>query len=248
MRTILLKIYLIYCFALFLTAMVVLFPLMAWPVQLFGARGRKASYVGFRLWAGSFWLMGVRFAVHGREHLLPGGGVLYIANHQSLLDTPSIFWAVLRPQKPLGKIELARFPVFATLYRLSTVIVDRDNAGSRMASLAAMSREFAAGHSMAVFPEGRMNPDHTSVRPFQEGSIGAAMRQRAAIQPIALRGTGPLLAASGPFLIHPGRIEITILPAITAYNYEGATVAEITGRARGAIAATLGFELDERPR
>jgi 1-acyl-sn-glycerol-3-phosphate acyltransferase len=216
--------YLYFCFTIFLVVMVVLYPLMQWVPALLKGIGlhnlaRQVGHTSYRLWGGSFFLMGVRFTIRGKEHIPRVGPVLFVANHRSLLDSPALFWAISRPFKVLGKIELSRFPVFGNLYRSACIVVDRASASSRSASLKAIGRELEQGNAILVFPEGRMNPAALPLQPFQTPVFDLALQHKATIIPIAIANSGTLLPSIGKFRIHPGIIRVTILPATWQNEY-----------------------------
>jgi fatty-acyl-CoA synthase len=68
------------------------------------------------------------------------------------------------------------------------------------------------GESVFVFPEGTFTAQ-SGVRPFHLGAFKAATAAQRAIVPIALAGTRRVLR-DGAWLPRPGRIAITICPAI----------------------------------
>lgn len=217
------------CVAVFVVAMLLMYPLIVGGHAFGGRRGRVLSHLGFRLWGGSLLLTGLRLQIVGRHHLATRGPVLYLANHQSFLDTVSIFWAVRRPFKALGKVQLGRLPLVGLLFRIGCIMVDRDRAGSRAGSLVAMSRHFARGGSLLLYPEGRMNPAPPALQPFAEAGIRLAMRQGVTLQPMALAGTGRLLPARR-FLIRPGRVRLEVGPPITAADYAGQDSAAVVAK------------------
>lgn len=239
MRRALLYLYHWGCVAVFVVAMLLMYPLIVGGYALGGRHGRAASHLGFRLWGGSLLLTGLRLQIVARKQLATEGPVLYLANHQSFLDTVSIFWAIPRPFKALGKVQLGRLPVVGLLFTIGCIMVDRDRAGSRAASLVAIGRHFAQGGSLLLYPEGRMNPNPPALQPFAEAGIRLAMRQGVTLQPIALAGTGSLLPAR-QFLIRPGRVRLEVGPAITAKDYAGQDADAIVARIHAWMESRVG--------
>ena len=239
LKRLLLKAFLFYSFAVFLSAMVVLYPLMVLPVKWFGERGRKLSYFAFRVWGSSFWLSFIRFSRRGVENVPATGPILLVANHNSFLDSPAMYIATPRPFKPLGKVEMAKYPVFGALYRVACLLVDRTKAASRTASLAAMAREWRAGGAVLVFPEGKMNVGDEPLQPFHEASFQVAMRMGATLVPMVIEGSRRSLPAYGPFLIRPGHIRVTYLPPLYPGDYQGYDAAAISERVRGMMQDVL---------
>lgn len=240
MKLLILRIYLAVCITVFLTAMLLMYLPIVLPVKLFGERGRQISHHAFRLWGGSLFLTGLRLSIYGREHLVQQGPVLYIANHQSLLDTIAVFWSVKRPLRALGKASLGEIPVMGLLFQVACILVKRDHAGSRSASLAAMMRHFAAGGSLLLYPEGQMNKNPPALQPFSDAGIRVAMRYGLALQPIAVAGAGRLLPATGRFLIHPGTLRVEVAKAWLPEDYAGRDAAEVTEEIRQWMSERVG--------
>ena len=65
-----------------------------------------------RAWS---WLIlkttGVRVTVEGLGRLTPGTTYVFVSNHQSIYDTPVIFWSLPYQLRIIAKESLAKFPV-----------------------------------------------------------------------------------------------------------------------------------------
>lgn len=206
----------------FVLAMLVLYPIMVWPISLFGEKGRRLSHAGYRMWGHVFYLFGIRYLVFGEANLLWNGPLLLTSNHNSFLDSPAAFVAIKRPIKALAKADLAKLPVFGTVIKTATVLVDRSKASSRSASLIAIARELKQERAVLLFPEGRMNPGPDPLLPFQIGAFQLAYRLGTPVQPICQKNTRYMLPPSGDFLMRPGVIEIHIGKALYPKEYESA--------------------------
>ncbi len=206
----------------FVLAMLLLYPLMVWPVQLMGERGRRLSHFGFRCWGNAFWLFGMRFRVHGRQNLKKGGPLLLIGNHNSFLDSPAAFVAIRRPFRVLGKVEMTRLPVFGRVYKVACLLVDRNKAASRSASLTAIARAMGEGMAVLIFPEGSMNKGPHALNHFQPGAFQLAFRLGTPVQPVCFTGTRRLLPPSGDFIMRPGVIGVHIGPVLRPQDYASA--------------------------
>ena len=56
---------------------------------------------------------------------------VFVANHLSKIDIMMIFMTIKKPAVLIGKSELDRLPLFATIYKRAAILVDRDSASSR---------------------------------------------------------------------------------------------------------------------
>jgi 1-acyl-sn-glycerol-3-phosphate acyltransferase len=228
MKKIVLKSYLYLSIAVFLLAMLAMYPVIVLSLYLFGEKGRRIAHHGYRLWGGSLQLIGIHIKMVNRERLPTAGPVVYIVNHQSLLDTVAVFWTVKRPFKALAKAELGKPPLVGQLMRLACIMVKRDEAGSRSASLGAMMRHFAKGHSLLLYPEGRMNKNPPALQPFSDAGIQIAMRQKVTLQPMTVVGAGKLLPAYGEFQLYPGTLTVYVGTPILPEEYANLTPQQVS--------------------
>jgi long-chain acyl-CoA synthetase len=167
--------------------------------------------------------------VEGRQHL-DGlkGPVLFVSNHQSFFDAPSIFialpWSWRRRLAPTMRKEFfeAHFHprehgLFAwvtnslnywlSLLMFNALPIPQHEAGTRQA-LRALGELVEAGDCPLIFPEGRHSPDE-NLLPFQAGAAMIASRLRIPVVPIRLRGSNRVLPA-GARMARPGRVTVSI--------------------------------------
>jgi len=203
-----------FAFFIFLTVMVILLPLMVLPVAVLGQAGQGVSHLGLRLWAACFYLFGVGYRIRGRQYVPAKGGCLVVANHSSFLDSPALYAAMPRTFRPLGKVEMARLPVFGLIYRHVVIQVDRGQLSSRAASLGAIRRELAAGRVVVVFAEGSMAPiPGMHIRPLQTGALSIAAELGLPIVPLGISGSGYALPPGIPMRLRPGIVRLNFGPA-----------------------------------
>ncbi|MES2389811.1 MAG: lysophospholipid acyltransferase family protein [Bacteroidota bacterium] len=216
MKKIIGKLYLYKALAAFVLVMLILGPFIVLP-YIFGKRfGARFSYPVMRIWALSFVfpIAGTRFRVRGQKHIRKGEVYVYVANHNSLLDSVALVHAIPFPMKPLAKAEMARIPLFGFVYRFMTIMVDRNNAESRRRSLLQMKDCLANGVSVTIFPEGRMNTGTEAMLPFYDGAFHLAIETGTPILPVVLQGTRALLPPDKNLKLSSGTIDIQILTPI----------------------------------
>jgi len=110
---------------------------------------------------------------------------LFAANHLSWVDI-----VVLHSQRQMAfvaKREIRYWPLVGWLASRAGTIYHRRGSPQSLARVSrAMTRELAAGRSVALFPEGRVS-DGSRVLPFHGRLFQCAVETGAPVQPVALR-------------------------------------------------------------
>ncbi len=197
------------------------------PVYAAGKQGARLA----------LWLAGVRLEVSGLEKIPHDRTVVFMANHQGNCDPPALL-AVLPTISIMAKKEFFRIPILnrAMLAR-GFIPVDRRN---REAAITAVDRavlSLRAGHSFLVFPEGTRSRDGR-LQPLKKGVFIMAMKVGAPIVPVSVSGSSKIMA-KGKFVIHPGRVRITVQQPIPTEGHTLADRATIMERVRQGILAGL---------
>jgi 1-acyl-sn-glycerol-3-phosphate acyltransferase len=198
---------------------------------------RAESAVTDRLvrWWASVWLRAARaqVVVHGLEHVDPAATYVVVSNHQSSLD-PLVHLQVLPLSlRALAMRELFQIPVLGRAMRTTGMIeVDRDSPDFGQIDEAA-ARTLAAGHSLLVYPEGRISPDGT-IGEFKDGAFIIAVANQMPVLPVAIHGTRRIWQP-GRRAIHSGQVRVTVGRPLPAGHQAGHDVARLCDQAREAI-------------
>lgn len=158
---------------------------MAFRFPHLDAAGRQAR-IGW--WsAGLLRVLGVELLVRqGSASAISLPAALVVANHVSWLDIAAIH-AVLPQARFVSKAEVLRWPLLGRLIRgAGTLFIERESKRDAVRVLAAMRHAMAAGHTVAVFPEGTTGTGPLLL-PFHANLLQAAVLARVPIQPVALR-------------------------------------------------------------
>lgn len=139
---------------------------------------------------------------------------IYVANHSSYLDIPQLLLATRRPVKVLGRHDLAKMPVFGTIYRSATILVDRSNMRSRVESLNTMKAELKNGVSLFIFPEGSFNESDQILKPFQDGAFKLSMDCNIPVLPVIFPDTTKRLSHRSIFSFTAGFSRSVLLEAV----------------------------------
>jgi 1-acyl-sn-glycerol-3-phosphate acyltransferase len=191
----------------------------------------------------ALWLSGVRLEVHGLEKIPHGRAAIFMPNHQSNCDPPAVI-TILPPVLVMAKQEFFRVPVLGTamVYR-GFIPVDRKNREKAIAAVERAVASMKAGNSFLAFPEGTRSRDGR-LQAFKKGLFVMAIKAGALIVPISASGARKIMV-KGEFVIHPGRVRITIHDPIPAENYTLEQRRELIQRTRESI--LKGLEPEEWP-
>lgn len=110
---------------------------------------------------------------------------MFVANHTSITDIMLMLAIMDHPFVFLGKVELARIPLFGYFYRRTCILVDRSSQKSRLEAFAEAQRRLMQGNSICIFPEGGVPADESIVMaPFKDGAFRLAIDHQIPIVPI----------------------------------------------------------------
>jgi 1-acyl-sn-glycerol-3-phosphate acyltransferase len=165
-----------------------------------------------------FFLIGVKRIFKGEEHFKKGENYIVICNHNSFMDVPLTSPGIPGPNKTIAKIEMARIPVFATIYKSGSVLVDRKDERSRQKSYVRMKQILDMGLHMCIYPEGTRNKTSQPLQRFHDGAFKLAIDTGKSIIPAVIFNTGKVMPRNKTFYIWPHPVEMHFLPPISPLN------------------------------
>ncbi|ABF39125.1 1-acyl-sn-glycerol-3-phosphate acyltransferase [Candidatus Koribacter versatilis Ellin345] len=169
------------------------------------------------------------------EKLYVGGAAVYVVNHLSAFDIPTLYAALPFQFRIMAKKELFRYPVLGWhLSRSGQIPIERENARASLKSLMKASDTLKAGTSMVVFPEGGRSPNG-QLQPFLGGSFYVAIKAQKPIVPMALIGTYEALPMNS-FHIRPRAFQLVIGDAISTAGYAPREMDKLAALAEDAVA------------
>lgn len=163
---------------------IVMFPL------LFVASLKEKWYPYFftlaRIWAKStLYTSGFYTMVERETKLEKGKSYMFVANHTSMTDIMLMLAVVKNPFVFVGKVELAKIPLFGYFYKRTCILVDRSSSKSRMAVFERAQKRLNSGLSICIFPEGGVPGDETIVLDeFKDGAFRLAIEHQIDIVPL----------------------------------------------------------------
>jgi 1-acyl-sn-glycerol-3-phosphate acyltransferase len=196
---------------------VILLPIFAAPQSI-------VSRLRFlvRVWARSLLtIMRCRIELSGLEHI-PAQGALFAAQHTGLLDT-FLFPAIL-PLNTVyfGKVELAKIPFFASVYRkLGNHFVDRSQGVRELLRFvevgAERARNSGRGQFYFIHPQGTRKADG-EIGVLKSGALVLSDVLNLPVVPVVSAG-GSILWPKGSFFPRRGKILIEFLPPLSHQSF-----------------------------
>jgi 1-acyl-sn-glycerol-3-phosphate acyltransferase len=197
------------------TLLVILIPV--WLISLQPEPKRtQLIYRIFQIWMKVFFvLIGVRRNYKGYENFRKGENYVVICNHNSFMDVPLSSPGIPGPNKTIAKAEMARIPLFGTVYKSGSVLVDRKNEQSRKLSYSKMKAVMDMGLHMCIYPEGTRNKTKEPLQRFHDGAFRLAIETGKFIIPAVIFNTNRVLPRSKGFYFWPHKVEMHFLPPIS---------------------------------
>lgn len=235
--------YVIYAFVLFVALMI---PVFIWSLLVlpFGRiKGGNLVYKGCIVWA-DIWFALI-FIFHKNiyvEELKKDQSYIFVANHISYLDAALIPKTFRHSIRPLGKVEMAKVPIFGFIYKNAIVTVDRSSTKNRAKSVLLLKSILKKGISVLVFPEGTFNMTHQPLKEFYDGAFRVAVETQTPIKPVLLLNAYDRMHYGSIFSLNPGKSRSIFLPEVSV---EGLTLRDV-GMLKEKVFAMMKEELVKR--
>ena len=173
-------------------------------------------------------------SVSGLENIDYKKTYVIVANHQSLADIVIVY--LLKMQfKWVAKDSLFKVPFIGWCLSLAKhVKLERGDFGSIKKIYREAAHWLKAGMSVLFFPEGTRS-DSGEIKDFQNGAFKLAIKERVAVLPILITGTGSAIP-KGTWLFQtkiPARIKA--LPAIDTSGFAPADFERLRDLVRSAL-------------
>ena len=199
----------------FIVVMLIFFPFFLLCLLWKEPKRSRITYPIFRLWMNIYLpLIGVFISIKGKKYFKKGANYIVLCNHSSLMDVPVSSPYIPGPNKTIAKIEMSRIPVFGTIYKLGSVLVDRKDKDSRLKSYIRMKEVLNAGLHMCIYPEGTRNKTGLPLKEFHDGAFKLAVDSRKPIMPAVLFNTSKILSSTKTMHLLPGLIRFHFLPPV----------------------------------
>ncbi|HJW18864.1 MAG TPA: lysophospholipid acyltransferase family protein [Flavisolibacter sp.] len=232
--------YVIYAFVLFVILMIPVFIWSLVVLPLGRMRAGNLIYYGCVVWADIwFFLLFIRHRNIYIEKPEKDRSYIYVLNHISYLDSAIIPKAFRHPVKPLGKVEMARIPIFGFIYKNVIVTVDRSSSANRSRSVQIMKSVLRKGVSVLVFPEGTFNLTAKPLKEFYDGAFRIAIETGTPIKPVLLLDAYSRMHYGSILSLNPGKSRALFLPEIAV---DGLAISDVS-QLRDKVFAIMNAEL-----
>ena len=192
-----------------------------------------------RFWARRFLdVAPVRLEVEGRDRVDSDTQYVYVANHLSNFDIPTLFAALPSRIRFLSKAEVYKIPVVAgAMRRVGIVKVDRQAGQQAHAAInAGIAEARSHGYSLIIFPEGTRSRDG-EFHAFKKGAFRIAIANDMPIVPVTIEGTWEVWPP-GAKVFYPGRARVVIHDPIPVDDLDLSDIGTVRDEAHGVIEST----------
>ena len=172
----------------------------------------------------------IEFIVGGAENIPENTNVLFVSNHQSMMDAVSFLGYFERPVSFLSKIEVKKYPIIGKIVTgLDGVFMDRSNMRQEIKSIRRVTEllENNPERSFIIFPEGTRTKDKDyKIGEFKAGALKPAYRANKPIIPIAIYGTFRILNPNVQLKRYP--VQIQFLKPHNIEEFDNITTTEMS--------------------
>lgn len=213
---------------------------MLWKIKYYERKGKNeerdqlADRMTVRISRVLFYLTGSRVKVTGLENVPEQGAVLFVSNHQGHVDSLIIHGFINKPKGFITIVEVLKFPIISTwMKHMKCVFLDRNDPRQSATCINHAITNLEKGHSMVVFPEGRLS-DGVEANEFKRGWLRLATRSGVPIVPISINGSFKVLSKDGS-RVQSHSVECIISKPISTDNLKKLDEIEFVEKLRDCI-------------
>lgn len=222
--------------------LIILIPLQLWAAFL-KKRGRAEAC--YRItdkwvprWMGTILKIGgVQVEVEGSEHI-PESPVVFVCNHQSMIDIPVLLTALGRPRALMAKAVLGKIPLLRGWMKLfDCIFVHRSDPKSARISYEEGIRLVKNGRDLQIFAEGTRSKDG-EIAEFKAGGFRIASSAGAPIVPLLIDGSRYTLEENGGWIC-PGKVTLRVFEPIATTGLSREELKALPERVHAQLAEAL---------
>lgn len=185
-------------------------------------RGYPYFFKMSRIWAKCVLFgMGFYYKIEKIQKLDRKKSYMFVANHTSMSDIMLMLAAVDNPFVFVGKMSLAKIPLFGFFYKRTSILVDRSCSKSRMEVFNEAQKRIDRGLSICIFPEGGVPHDESILLDnFKDGAFRLAVEHHLPIVPLVFPDNKKRLSYTF-YSGSPGLMRVKILPLVETVSDKG---------------------------
>jgi 1-acyl-sn-glycerol-3-phosphate acyltransferase len=185
-------------------------------------RGYPYFFKMSRIWAKCVLFgMGFYYKIDKVQKLDHKKSYMFVANHTSMTDIMLMLASVDNPFVFVGKMSLAKIPLFGFFYKRTSILVDRSSSKSRMEVFDEAQKRIDRGLSICIFPEGGVPHDETILLDnFKDGAFRLAVEHHLPIVPLVFPDNKKRLSYTF-YSGSPGLMRVKILPLVETVSENG---------------------------
>jgi 1-acyl-sn-glycerol-3-phosphate acyltransferase len=206
---------------------------------------KRFSYIINKIWCVLFFPFAFEpvFIEH-RYKPIDREPVIYVSNHSSYFDIPVLTWALPGYICFIGKISLARIPLFGYVFRSFHITVNRRDGYDRQRSIQRAGLEIDQGRSIVFFAEGTINAENQpQLTSFKDGAFRIAIEKQIPVVPITIPYNWIIFPSDGILAARRHRCEVVIHPPISTI---GMTISEDLDRLKRQVFGIIDEEINRK--
>ena len=165
-------------------------------------------------------MAGVKVEAIGLDKIDASRTYIFMSNHTSNLDPPTLLPLIPRRTSVMVKKELFSYPILGETMRMGSLVpVDRGNRDAGIAAVREAAEVIRQGINMTIYVEGKRSFDG-KLLPFKKGPFYLAEECGVPVVPVTIVGTHQLMPKKR-FEITPGRVKILFHDPIEAKDFGG---------------------------
>ena len=197
-----------------ITMLLFMIPFIIVYYQAEPKRTRLFIYIS-KLWMGIYMpMIGCPVSIKGKENFAPGENYIVVCNHNAFIDVPVSSPGIPGGNKTIAKAELAKTPVFGMLYKMGSILVDRNSENSRRESFTSMKNVLGMGLHMCIYPEGTRNRTNQPLKPFHDGAFRLAIATGKSLMPSLIFSSRKVMPEKPVFSLFPHSMRFHFLPPV----------------------------------
>ncbi len=189
-------------------------------------------------WGKRIFVIGkTKVEVVGNENIPQDSAVVFVGNHQSIMDIPLILGYADKQTSFMAKMELSKVPIIASWMRyMQCTFISRKDRKQSIKAMEESVQKLRNGYSQVIFPEGTRN-NGREIQEFKKGSFKLGFRAEVPIVPVTVDGTWQLLHKKIGF--NNANVKLTIHPPIKTKGLTREQQAEIPEMVRSIVASAI---------